>query len=430
MARKPTHEELEQKVKKLEKESVDLKKIEAALREKDERYRLLVDNVITPIIYFDLDGNVLLLNNVGANILRGKVDDFIGKSISEVIPKFAGTAMERIRQIKEKGQGSEHEDYVELAGGGRKWFLTTVQPVKDAEGNINAVQMLSVDITERKRAEQALRESEEKARALLNATTDMAVLMDRKGVMLAINTAGAEKLGKTVDELVGTCAYDYFSPELAESRKAVIDEVIRTGKPLRNEDEDKGTFLDQNIYPMFDEQGKVKGVAVFLLDVTQRRRVEQELRERKKELETKTVDLEEMNTALRVLLKKREEDKTLLEEKVLFSVKDLIMPYMEELNQRITDSRQKSLLAILESNLYDIVSPFMDSRSIKVYQLTPTEIRVANLVKQGETSKEIAEIMHLATSTIDSHRDSIRRKLGIANKKINLRSYLLSKDNI
>lgn len=272
----------------------------------------------------------------------------------------------------------------------------------------------------------ALRESEEKARALLNATTDMAVLMDTEGIMLAINKAGAEKLGKTVDDLVGTCAYDYFTPELARSRKAVIDKVIATGKPLRHEDEDKGVILDQNIYPMFDEKGNVNGVAVFLLDITERRQAEKELKERKKELETQTIDLEEMNTALRVLLKRREEDKTVLEEKVLFSVKDLIFPYLEKLKNSDPDHRQKTYLDIMESNLNDIVSPFMALRSYKFQSLTPTEVQVANLVKQGRSTKEIAEILNLAISTINSHRDSIRRKLGINNKKINLRTHLLS----
>jgi DNA-binding CsgD family transcriptional regulator len=81
---------------------------------------------------------------------------------------------------------------------------------------------------------------------------------------------------------------------------------------------------------------------------------------------------------------------------------------------------------ILESNLNDIVSPFLNRLSSKYLKLTPTEIRVANLVKEGKTTKDIAEIMNLAKKTIDSYRENIRRKLGLKNKKTNLRTHLLS----
>jgi PAS domain S-box-containing protein len=425
MAPKLTSEELEHKVSVLEQEIQELRSKKEALRGFEEKYRLIVDNAITPIIYFDLDGRVQLVNSVSAKNLGGKADDFVGKSILEILPDFADEALERFQKIKETGERFEIQDDIALPWG-KRWFLTSVQPVRNASDEIIAVQMIGVDITDRTRIEHALRESEEKARALLNATTDMAVLMDVDGIMLAINKAGAEKLGKTVDDLVGTCGYDYFTPELAKSRKAAIDKVIQTGEPLRNEDEDQGVILDQNIYPKFDEKGNVDGVAVFLLDITERRRAEEELSERKKELEIKTLDLEEVNTALKVLLKKRDEDKTVLEEKVLFSVKDLIFPYLEKLKTSNVDHRQKTYLNIIESNLNDIVSPFMSLSSYKLHKLTPTEIHVANLVKQGRSTKEIAEILNLAISTVNSHRDSIRRKLGINNRKINLRTHLIS----
>lgn len=425
-------EEMEQKIHRLEKEIEELHGTEdectravEALKEREKKYRLIVDNANTSIISFDMEGRVQIINTVAARNLGIAEKDLLGKSVYDVLNGFDDGALGKVREATATGEGCTIETEVGLPWG-KSWFLTGVEPVRDEDGEVIAMQLISVDITDRKRMEQAMRESEEKARALLNATTDMAVLMDTQGIMLAVNKAGAEKLGKVVDELVGTCAYDYFTPGLAKSRKAVIDQVIETGKPLRNEDEGEGIILDQNIYPMFDEKGNVNGVAVFLLDITERRRAEKELRESKKELEIKTVDLEEVNTALRVLLKKREEDKTVLEEKVLFSVKDLVLPYLEKLKKSDLDHRQKTYLNIIESNLNDIVSPFMTLRSRKLHKLTPTEIHVANLVKQGNSTKEIAEILNLAISTINSHRDSIRRKLGITNRKINLRTHLIS----
>jgi DNA-binding CsgD family transcriptional regulator len=135
---------------------------------------------------------------------------------------------------------------------------------------------------------------------------------------------------------------------------------------------------------------------------------------------------EELNTALRVLLKKREEDKTDLEEKVLSNVKDLVLPYLEKLKNTSLDANQKVYVGILESNLLDIISPFSHRLSSKYLGLTPTQIQVANLVKGGKATKEIAQLMHLSPRTVECHRENIRKRLGIKNTKANLRTYLSS----
>ena len=140
----------------------------------------------------------------------------------------------------------------------------------------------------------------------------------------------------------------------------------------------------------------------------------------------KTIGLEEANTALKVLLKQREEDKIELEEKVLLNVRELIFPYLEKLKMKKLGEKQRAYIGIIESNLNDIVSPFVHGLSSKLIKLSPTELQVTNLIKQGNTTKEIAEIMNLATSTIDFHRNNIRKKIGIHNKKINLKTYLSS----
>jgi len=134
-----------------------------------------------------------------------------------------------------------------------------------------------------------------------------------------------------------------------------------------------------------------------------------------------------MNAALNVLLKKREEDKAELEEKVLLNIKQLIEPYVLKLKQSGLDERQKALADILESNLKDITSSFAYSLSSRHLNLTPGEVKVANLVKQGKTSKEISEILKSSEKVVAFHRQNIRRKLGLLNEKVNLTSYLQQK---
>jgi DNA-binding NarL/FixJ family response regulator len=141
---------------------------------------------------------------------------------------------------------------------------------------------------------------------------------------------------------------------------------------------------------------------------------------RSKQLQASAVELKEANAALKVLLKQRDQDKIELEEKVLLNVNQLIIPYLGKLKRRKLDAKQKAYAEILESNLNEIVSPLARSLSSKFLRLSQTELEVASLVQQGQTTKQIAETMNLAESTIDLHRNNIRSKLGVKNKKINL----------
>jgi len=150
------------------------------------------------------------------------------------------------------------------------------------------------------------------------------------------------------------------------------------------------------------------------------------LREKEKELELKTRNLKEVNTALKVLLKRRDEDKTELEQNVLSNLRKLIFPYLEKLKKSGLNTRQNAYIRILQSNLNNIISPFSRRLSSKYLNLTPTEIQVANLVRHGRNTKKIAEILNVSTRTIEFHRGNIRKKFSIKNKKASLRSHLLS----
>ena len=162
------------------------------------------------------------------------------------------------------------------------------------------------------------------------------------------------------------------------------------------------------------------------VELTERKRAEEALIQREAALQVRTSELEEVNSALRVLLKRREEDKIELEEKVLLNIKEVIVPYVEKLKKSRLDAKHMAYLSILESNLNDIVSPFAHKLSSKYLSLTPAEIRTAHLVKDGRTTKEIAGLLNVSTKTVEFHRDNIRKKIGIKNKKANLRTHLLS----
>ena len=158
----------------------------------------------------------------------------------------------------------------------------------------------------------------------------------------------------------------------------------------------------------------------------ERKRIEQDLVKSKRELEIKTIDLEETNVALRVLLKKRDEDKNELEKRLVFNAKGLIEPFLKKLKSSGLNAKQLSCVDIIEFNLNGIISPLMRGLSINHITLTPTEIQIANLVRFGKSTKDIAMLLNLSSRTIEVHRNNIRKKINLTNKKINLRTYLQS----
>ena len=126
------------------------------------------------------------------------------------------------------------------------------------------------------------------------------------------------------------------------------------------------------------------------------------------------------------MLKKRDADKLMIEEKVLFNVKELIEPLIENLKKSGLDENQTGYVNTLEAFLVEIVSPFSQALHTKFLKLTLSEIRVANLIKKGKTTKEIAGLLDSTPRAIEFHRQNLRKKLGLSNRKAHLGSYLLS----
>jgi DNA-binding CsgD family transcriptional regulator len=164
----------------------------------------------------------------------------------------------------------------------------------------------------------------------------------------------------------------------------------------------------------------------MMKEIEERKQIEMSLRRTEEELRQQSLNLQETNTALKILLKQREQDKEDLEDKVLSNVKELILPYIEKLENTRLDKSQETYLEILNSNINEIVSPYLKKLSAQFQNFTPMQLQVADLVKAGKTTKEISEVLHLSDRAIEFHRNNIRNKLGLKNKKMNLRSYLLS----
>ena len=458
--------ELATDITRIRKAEEERKKAEEALRESEEKYHSLYDTMKEGVaiheVVYDTSGQakdymILDVNPSFEEILGLKKEKAVGCEASRLYGTGQPPDIEIYARVAASGQATSFETYfppmdkhfsISAFSPRRGQFAAVFTDITDRkrveESLQRAHEKLELRVEERtaelartnellrkqiakcKRAEGKVQESERMARALLNTPTDIAGVLDRKGIVLDANQTMCRRFRKSVDDLIGVCIWDLLPPNLAKGRKSYADKVFQTGKPVRIEDEREGHWFDNVVHPVFDANGKVSKVALLARDITEMKWKEKELAEKEAELRTKAKNLEEVNIALRVLLKQREGDKAQLEEKVLSNVKDLIMPYLERLKKTSLDNNQMSSVDILQSNLKEIISPFSRKLSSKYLGLTPTEIRVANLIKKDKTTKEIAEIMNVSEKTVNTHRDHIRKKIGIKRKKVNLRTYLSS----
>ena len=161
-------------------------------------------------------------------------------------------------------------------------------------------------------------------------------------------------------------------------------------------------------------------------EITALKLTEEALKKSQEDLIEQKQSLEEANIALKVLLKQREADKLELEKKLLSNIKDLVMPYVEKLRNAPLKPKDKILVEIVEAHLNDVTTPLLQRFSNAKILLTPQETQVATLVKDGKTSKEIADILNVTEATVNFHRKNLRVKFGLTNQRTNLRSYLIS----
>jgi len=280
MARNPTYDELKQRVDELEKEAVKRKRSEKALLESEEKYRFLVKNLPSIVYKGYRDWSVEFFDRKIELLTGYDVDEYNSRRIkwSDIIVKEDfETARESFIRALKTDKSYVREYRIKSKAGNIHWIQERGQIICDNKGEIGYVNGVFFDITERREAEEALSESEEMARAILNAATDAVVLLDNQGMILDVNNTYAQRFHKSTDEIQGSCIWDLFTPDAIGQRKANVKKVFESGKPVRMVDERQGIWNDTNIYPVYDSRGEITRVAVFARDITDQKRTEEHI---------------------------------------------------------------------------------------------------------------------------------------------------------
>lgn len=401
------------------------KKTEEALRSSEAYYRTIFHNTGTAIIIMEDDTTISLSNAECEKFVGYRASDLEGKR--RAVEFVARQDLERIlsynelrRQDPEKAPRSYELKIVDRHGNVRD-VLITIASIPHTNKTIASF----LDITEQKKMEAALKASEEKYRNIFENAVEGIFQIGINGEILSANPSFSHLFGyKSPQEImraVKDIRYEIYADESQRNElRRLLDKqgFVRNFEVICRRKDGQRIWISVNIRAVKDNNNKFLFYEGTLVDITERKMIQDDL-------EKKSRSLEETNAALRVLLKQREEDKTDLEEKVLHNIKELVLPYIDKLRAG-QQNRDTVIIDIVESNLNEILSPFIKSMASKYANFTPKEIQIADLMKKGKSTKEISTILNLSPRTIDIHRYNIRRKLNINKKKVNLQSYLLT----
>jgi PAS domain S-box-containing protein len=276
------------------------------------------------------------------------------------------------------------------------------------------------DFTEFKQSEAGRLREKSISDATIDNMPGIFYLLDERGKLFRWNKNLEQASGYTALEISKMRFLDFFAGEdketMAQSIAVFAKGQTTVEADLTSKDGSKAAhFFTVSRVDIARTQWLV-GIGV---DITERKGMELALRE-------SAENLSEVNAALKALLRQRDEDRKEFEEAVLLNVKNLILPYFEKLRGSKLENNQKTWLDILQTQLREITSPFTRKLTFQQMNLTPTEIRVAAMVKDGKTTKEIAEILGSSEKSVSVHRNHIRSKLGLHGKRVNLEAYLAS----
>ena len=243
-------------------------------------YQSLVEHANDAIIIATKEGSITYLNPKTEEMFGYTRDELIGKSVTMLIPQEKRDEeqeiLEGIRVKKEKGTIGSIKEGKGITKNGQTIYVE-VSYFGFQRNEDYSIGGIIRDISEKKLIDEKLRISEERARALLNAPIDTAVLVNDKGIIVDCNSAFMKRFNKDKDVLVGSSAFDLLEPEVAKKRRNAIKKVVLEGKPLHLEDQHQERWFQHSIYPILDNQGKVIQLAVVSHDYTKMKQAELEL---------------------------------------------------------------------------------------------------------------------------------------------------------
>ncbi|MBM9614699.1 PAS domain S-box protein [Desulfobulbus rhabdoformis] len=454
--------ELQKQRLELQRQNEELRLARAEVEAGLEKYYQLYDFAPVGYCTVDQEGEVLESNLAGAlllgvdraRLLRRHLKQFVAPESFDQL----GTFFSEIYSTRKKAtgeilipnsDGGQRLLYLEGAAfedqsGGRRGRIAMMDVTESRQNSVelehyryHLEELVQQRTSELEMANLQLKEQAENLASIYKALQSIGLIvcsLTQDNAHIDIFSAGAERLfGHRQDTVLGK-SLSLICPQEGSGHLLSQMGQWRQGHPMQSMNM---TLVRQggeqfpavvSIHPFCKVQGEFTKLVGAFRDISELIEVQEQLQDMNDELERRvalrTTELHESNVALTVLLKKREEDRKILGEQVVSNTSHLVEPLLERLRKTNLTAEQRTLVDILATNINEITSPFASNFSSKLNRLTPAELQVANLVKLGKRTKEIAEIMHLSPGTISIHRKNIRRKLELTHQKTNLQTML------
>lgn len=425
------------------------------LRDRDLKSTML-EAAIDGILVVDSNGAVVAHNRQFAE-MWGISDEALGagtdeRLLQEVRDKLADPEgfTNKVKWLYENRE-EVCRDEIQLSGGrvldrysapavgkdgdyyGRVWYFRDMTERKELENELKAHRDHLGNLVAARTAEiqeEVIRRTrkEEQYLALIESIIEWVWEVDTHFIYTYLSPRICDFLGYKPGELIGKSPADIMPERERKRAMPLIRQAMADHKNFVDfqcvhvHRDGRHIFIEANGKPFYDLHGRLMGYRGSARDVTEHKRMIDALREREADLTAKSKSLEDVNSALRVLLKQRENDKKELEQRFVSNVREMVFPYLDKLQKKNLEPQQRAYVDIIKANLGQLTSPF--AGNIRHLNFTPREIEVASLIRDGRTTKEIAEIIGVAPSAIHSHRDNIRKKLRLNGRDVNLRSYL------
>ncbi|MGD0277224.1 MAG: PAS domain S-box protein [Syntrophales bacterium] len=420
------------------KKSDDLKKsaekMEMVFSEGHELFTKLISVIPDVVVLTDMNGKIIFINDIGVQLAGySRAKKLIGKdALSLIVPQQKNKARRDFTRIQREMVGPKEYILLDIRGGSSIPFELKGNILKNTDGSPFASVFVCRDITERKKAEEALMKSEQRYRAILDKAPDVVLIRDINGNIVDANIEATKLFGYSKKELIGQPISKQYPPEELERAQKAFGSVRHRGKArvdninvLRKNGQKVNTDVSGSCFSFGNE---ILYKIVFR-DMTEQRKLQEQLKRAKTELEAtivqRTMELMQANTALKVLLNHQNQEKIENEEKLSMNLHNEIMPYIQELKKELPREKKQACIQMIEKNLQNVMSEFLTHLHSTASKLTPKEIQVASLIKEGMSTKEIARFLNVSRKTVDIFRYNIRKKLGL-NRKESLMSHLLS----
>ena len=428
---------------RIKKPSTGKKNAKKLLLENDRTYRLLANRITDIIWALDLKSFRLEYVSPSAERVTGySVEEAIGARLKWFVTPEGLTSIQNVfvQEYEKEKQNKSNPRTLDFQiyhkDGHLIWLEASACFYRNNKEKAIGIVGVARDCTIRKEVELKLRQSEEKYRHIIDNINEAYCEVDLAGNLLYCNSAAAAITGYTQEELIGKNFKLFLDEPNAEAVYEVFNRVYRKHHPVKGFEceirDMKGVRkqLDLAVLLLKNGAGQPTGFCGFARDITESKTIKNRLnallKERTSDLIHTNKTLEKTNIALQVLLEKKDETRIQLEETVRTNVNELVMPILNKLQHSGLSGKQKTYVESITKNLNEIVKPLLKGLPQGFLDLTPSEIHMVNFIKQGKTTKEIAELLNIATSTVDFHRDNIRNKLKIKNKRVNLQTYLKS----